>query len=125
MTLEALKNMLKDNMNQIHHDICYCLRKVKTTPANMKSKQRNLTAMIDEYGLPTIFNTFSYADQHWSDLKAILQPFYNKHNLFDPNVPEDIMDKWFKEAREEHPEVVQEQFVLKFDSYLPCFLIKT
>ena len=56
--------------------------------------------MIDEYGLPTIFNTFSYADYHWSDLKAILQPFYKKHNLLDPNVDEDVMDKWFKEAIE-------------------------
>ena len=72
---EDIKNLSRSevsemlfNKNGIYKDIYYCARKIKGTSEYMKTKQRNLTAMIDQEGLPSFFLTFSYANTYWDDL---------------------------------------------------------
>ena len=48
------------------------VKKIKGTDAYQKLKKNNLTAMVDCKRLPAVFNTFSYADTHWDDLKRLL-----------------------------------------------------
>ena len=78
----------------------------------MKSKQRNLNAMIDQEGLPTHFMTFSYANTQWDDLFRLLKEYDT--DLVDNMTHEERQEK-IKIACENNPHVVNSFFVEKFD----------
>ena len=71
----------------------------------MKLKRNELTAMVDNLGLPGLFNTYSYADTHWADTREILKNFTGKPLLRCTEVEQAIKD---------NPHVVTAFFVEKF-----------
>ena len=60
------------NKEGIYNEIFRSASKIKGTYAYQKTKQYDLQAMVKQLGLPAMFETFSYADTHWDDLKQIL-----------------------------------------------------
>ena len=80
----------------------------------MKSKQRNLTAMIDQEGLPSFFLTFSYANTYWDDLQRLLKEFDSDLNNTENLTHEQRQEK-VKIACENNPHIVNTFFVEKFD----------
>ena len=89
----------------------------------MKAKQRNLVAMIDQEGLPTMFQTFSQANTYWDDLFQILKEF--DVNLREENLDHVERQKRVKIACENNPHIVNTFFIEKFNLQMKEFLIPT
>ena len=51
-----------NNKEGAYEDLYYYTQKIKGTFEYLKSKRRNLHAMINQLGLPAFFETFSYAE---------------------------------------------------------------
>ena len=77
MTKEDVKAQL-ENKEGIYNEIFRSASKIKGTYAYQKTKQSDLQAMVKQLGLPAMFETFSYADTHWDDLREILANFEPK-----------------------------------------------
>ena len=71
----------------IYNEIFRSASKIKGTYAYQKTKQSDLQAMVKQLGLPAMFETFSYADTHWDDLREILANFEPK--LANKDIPKD------------------------------------
>ena len=79
----------------------------------MKLKRNELTAMVDNLGLPGLFNTYSYADTHWDDLHQILTNVTGK----------DLSSSEAKQqAIKDNPHICNAFFVEKFKIYLDTVL---
>ena len=60
-----------------------------------------------------MFETFSYADTHWDDLREILANFEPK--LKEKNIPREELQDLMYEATQKYPHIVNSFFVEKFD----------
>ena len=52
-----------EEMQGIFKDIFYQTKKIKGSNEYQKAKQRDLNSMVQQLGLPCLFETFSYADK--------------------------------------------------------------
>ena len=79
--------------------------------------------MINNLGLPAFFETFSYAENYWGDLRQILsnlEPRLKNTNLTS-NELHDLMEK----TANANVAIVNSFFVEKFEAYLKEFLKKS
>ena len=78
--------------------------------------------MINQLGLPAFFETFSYAENQWDDLRQILgniEPRLKNTNL-SSNEYHDLMEK----TANANVAIVNSFFVEKFEVYMKEFLKK-
>jgi hypothetical protein len=80
LTIGDLKNMLTQNTNEIG----YLMNRMSAYSSNITGsnsywfqKRRELESIFEQKKCATVFFTFSFADNHWSDL----------HNLMPGNHP--------------------------------------
>nr|XP_018902432.1 PREDICTED: uncharacterized protein LOC109033998 [Bemisia tabaci] len=59
------------------------LQNVRTTPAYLNEKRKDICAMIRQLGEPTFFVTLSAAEKEWNDLIRILHQIQKHKNLTD------------------------------------------
>ena len=112
-----------EEMEGIFKDIFYQTRKIKGSNEYQKVKQRELNSMVQQLGLPGLFETFSYADKYWDDLRQVLASFEPK--LENKDLPkEEFLDLMYK-TTQLNPHVVNSFFVNKFDIFLNEFLKKS
>ena len=81
-------------------------------PQYLFQKRKLLEAMIDQLGMPTIWFTFSMADNHWADLHELLQ----RDNTGRPTQPPDFRQSvqaeasWKRKVVRENPHIVDAYF---------------
>ena len=110
-------------MEGIFKDIFYQTRKIKGSNEYQKVKQRELNSMVQQLGLPGLFETFSQADKYWDDLRQVLASFEPK--LENKDLPkEEFLDLMYK-TTQLNPHIVNSFFVNKFDIFLNEFLKKS
>ena len=114
------KNMKKDDIisqlekkDGMYNEIFRAASKIKGTYAYQKTKQSDLMAMVKQLGLPGMFETFSYADTQWDDLREILANYEPK--LASKDLTQDERYNLMYEATQKYPHVVNSFFVEKFD----------
>jgi hypothetical protein len=76
-----------DKKEGTQNEIFRSASKIKGTYAYQKTKQSDLQAMVKQLGLPGMFETFSYADTHWDDLREILANYEPK--LKEKDIPKE------------------------------------
>ena len=79
--------------------------------------------MVKQLGLPAMFETFSYADTHWDDLRQVLANFEPK--LAIENLTKEEYHDLMYECTQKYPHVVNTFFVEKFDHYYKEYLQKS
>ena len=79
--------------------------------------------MVKQLGLPGMFETFSYADTHWDDLREILANYEPK--LKEKDIPKEEQQDIMYEATQKYPHIVNSFFVEKFDHYYKEYLQKS
>ena len=79
--------------------------------------------MIKQKGLPCFFETFSYAECYWDDLRQILANFEPK--LLNENLNQKDLHDLMKKASNENVAIVNSFFVEKFEAYQKEFLRKS
>ena len=79
--------------------------------------------MVQQLGLPCLFETFSYADKYWDDLRQVLAIYEPK--LLDKDLPKEEFLDLMEKTTEENPHVVNSFFVNKFEIYLNEFMKKS
>ena len=79
--------------------------------------------MVQQLGLPCLFETFSYADKYWDDLRQVLASFEPK--LENKDLPKEEFLDLMEKTTEENPHVVNSFFVNKFEIYLKEFMMKS
>lgn len=71
---EALLNVLNDQGHELASSIMYYGSTLRGTRPFWKQRCSELTQMVRQIGLPTIFFTLSAADYHWPDLFRLIVP---------------------------------------------------
>ena len=71
--------------------------------------------MIKQLGLPCFFETFSYAESYWDDLRQILSNY--EPELKNANLPKKLYLKLMKDTSNKHVAIVNAFFVQKFELY--------
>lgn len=112
-----------EEMEGIYKDIFYQTRKIKGSNEYQKVKQRELNSMVQQLGLPGLFETFSQADKYWDDLRQVLASFEPK--LENKDLPKEEFIDLMYETTQLNPHVVNSFFVNKFDIFLNEFLKKS
>ena len=69
--------------------------------------------MIYQLGLPAMFETFSYAEHYWDDLRLVLANYEPK--LKEKNLPKEEFLDLMEDTGNAYPHVVNSFFVEKFD----------
>ena len=69
--------------------------------------------MIYQLGLPAMFETFSYAEHYWDDLRQVLANYEPK--LKEKNLPKEEFLALMEDTGNAYPHVVNSFFVEKFD----------
>ena len=79
--------------------------------------------MINNLGLPAFFETFSYAENQWDDLRQILSNY--EPRLKDPNLTSKEQHDLMEKTANANVAIVNSFFVEKFDAYMKEFLKKS
>jgi len=69
--------------------------------------------MINQLGLPAMFETFSYAEHYWDDLRQILSTYEPK--LKNQNLPSEEYRDLMEKTCRKNVAIVNSFFVEKFD----------
>ncbi|KAK3932747.1 52 kDa repressor of the inhibitor of the protein kinase [Frankliniella fusca] len=113
MTADELKKKIQEDPSFIQK-LMYQGKNIRGSKAFWKSRQKELTHMIDDLGLPTLFLTLSAADYHWPDLFRILAPDKDVNSLSE------------KERRlliQQNPILVDQFFLKRVEAFFENFLI--
>ena len=70
--------------------------------------------MINNLGLPAFFETFSYAENQWDDLRQILSNY--EPRLKDPNLSSKEQHDLMEKTANANVAIVNSFFVEKFDA---------
>lgn len=74
LTREDLRIMLENPDNNIAANIMYYGVRLRGTRAYWRQRCSELTQMIRQLNMPSVFFTLSAADYHWPDLYRLLRP---------------------------------------------------
>ncbi|KAK3926417.1 THAP domain-containing protein 11 [Frankliniella fusca] len=108
MTVKDLRDKL-DKDPSLMKKIMFQGSNIRGTKAFWHARGRELQAMLEQMGLPTLFLTLSAADMHWPFLFKLLAPHED---------PETMSEYKRRELIQQNPLIVDEFFLTRVETFL-------
>ena len=122
-TLQQLKVRIKEGDTTFISKIQHFSAKIRGSPAYWRLQRQHLTTWMyyhaaHKHGPPTLFMTFSCAENHWGDLANIL---VDRVAAYDSIKADQLRQRNFRamcEAARDHPLIVAEFFQKRLETWL-------
>ncbi len=80
LTLDELKDMVGCEGEHFANRVLHFANSLRGTSQYWFKQRRNLIAMVDTLGMPTVFFTHSAADSQWPELSHLICPSNQQHS---------------------------------------------
>ena len=123
MTEEELLKIINEGgvgLNEILSKMQSYNANITGTPAYFYNKRKELEALMEQEGLPTLWFTLSAADNHWEDLHVLL----GSESHLGPDATEEDRAKARRKAVRDYPQIVDEFIDIRAKKLVETFFGK-